>query len=59
MQGGDRRRAVARPQGDSLSPRPGDEPPPEADFGATIRYMALIFGGIVALALLLGWLLTR
>jgi hypothetical protein len=51
---------VARPQGDSLSERrPGDEPPPEADFGATIRYMALIFGGIVALALLLGWLLTR
>jgi hypothetical protein len=51
---------VARPQGRSLSERrPGEDPPPEADFGATIRYMALIFGGIVALALLVGWLLTR
>jgi hypothetical protein len=51
---------VARPQGRSLSDLgPGDDPPPEADFGATIRYMALIFGGIVALALLVGWLLTR
>jgi hypothetical protein len=59
MQGGDRRRAVARPQGRSLSGNPGDDPPPEADFGATIRYMALVLGGIAALALLIGWLLTR
>jgi hypothetical protein len=50
---------VARPQGRSLSGDPGGDPPPEADFGATIRYMALVLGGIAALALLIGWLLTR
>lgn len=38
-----------------------DEPEPDepADFGATLRYMAVIFGTIVALALIIGWLLTR
>jgi hypothetical protein len=50
---------MARPQGDPLSARPPGDEPPEADFGATLRYMGLIFGGIIALALLLGWLLTR
>jgi hypothetical protein len=46
-----------------LTDRPDEEPsrpePPEADFGATLRYMGLIFGAIALLALALGWLLTR
>jgi hypothetical protein len=63
VQGRDRRRALARAEGDPLS-GPGGDPPrnddePEADFGATLKYMAVIFGTIVALALLIGWLLTR
>jgi hypothetical protein len=33
--------------------------PPKADFGATLRYMGLIFGAIVLGALALGWLLTH
>jgi hypothetical protein len=36
-----------------------DEKSPEANFGATLRYMGLIFGAIVLAALALGWLLTR
>jgi hypothetical protein len=36
-----------------------DEDEPEADFGATLRYMGAIFGAIVVLALIIGWLLTR
>jgi hypothetical protein len=50
---------MARPQGDPLSAGPPDNEPPEADFRATLRYMGLVFGGIIALALLLGWLVTR
>jgi len=43
------------PAGDS----PDAEEEPEASFPATLRYMLLIFGPIVLLALVLGWLLTR
>jgi len=39
--------------------RPDAEEEPEASFPATLRYMLLIFGPIVLLALALGWLLTR
>jgi hypothetical protein len=46
---------IRDPKSDERDP---DEPV-EADFGATLRYMAVIFGTIVALALLIGWLLTR
>ncbi|HKB72329.1 MAG TPA: hypothetical protein VKH46_15930 [Thermoanaerobaculia bacterium] len=45
-----------------MSDPPGggrEDDEPEADFGATLRYMAAIFGAIVLLALLIGWLLTR
>jgi hypothetical protein len=61
MQGGDRRRTLARAQGNPLTepPAPRDDDEPEADFGATVRWMAMIFGAIVVLALLVGWLLTR
>ena len=60
MQGGDRRGTLARAPGDPLKepPRRTDDEP-EADFGATLRYMAAIFGAIVVLALVIGWLLTR
>ena len=39
------------------APEPDDRP--DADFGATLRYMALVFGGIALLALVVGWLLAR
>lgn len=39
------------------APEPEDRP--EADFGATVRYMAVILGTVVALALILGWFLSR
>lgn len=38
---------------------PREDEEPEADFGATLRWMAAIFGAIVLLALVIGWLLTR
>ncbi len=38
---------------------PEPDEPVEANFGATIRWMATVFGAIVVLALLIGWLLTR
>lgn len=41
------------------SDEPERDEPDEADFGATLRWMAAIFGGIVLLALIIGWLLTR
>jgi hypothetical protein len=50
---------MARPPGNPLKADRGGGEPPEGDFGATVRYMALIFGGIALLALLVGWLLTR
>ena len=59
MQGGDRRRTLARAQGNPLTQKRPDEDEPEADFGATLRYMGAIFGAIAILALLVGWLLTR
>jgi hypothetical protein len=61
VQGGDRRGALARASGNSLKepPERREEDEPEADFGATLRYLAAIFGAIAILALVIGWLLTR
>ena len=39
------------------APEPDDRT--DADFGATVRYMAVIFAAIVVLALAVGWILTR
>ncbi|HET7451439.1 MAG TPA: hypothetical protein VFL12_01740 [Thermoanaerobaculia bacterium] len=52
---------MARPERDPLTPPPErrDDEEPEADFGATVRWMAAIFAAIVLLALLIGWFLTR
>lgn len=40
-------------------PNRSGEDEPEADFGATLRYMGAIFGAIAILALIIGWLLTK
>lgn len=42
-----------------MSDEPEPDEPAEADFGATLRWMAAIFGAIVLLALVIGWFLTR
>lgn len=41
-----------------MTERP-EEPPPEADFRETLRWMAILLAAILVLALVFGWLLKR